>query len=200
MVDQSTKERILETAHKLFAIKGLTGVSVREIAKETGVNIAAINYHFKNKENLYNETIRSCMLEAEKDIKEIFNSPSIKSTEDFSLAVFRYFLEDSEGLRTTFKLILSTDHYTKSTDEEANCFKEPPGSEYFYRSLEQEHKSSSSEDIEWASQTIYTHLMHSAIILSSKAINLSLETAGIGIKKFENDLKRLINIVKKEIN
>ncbi|MEO7310657.1 MAG: helix-turn-helix domain-containing protein [Chitinophagaceae bacterium] len=43
---------ILETAEKLFADKGFEGTSVREIAKETNMNLAAISYHFGSKEKL----------------------------------------------------------------------------------------------------------------------------------------------------
>lgn len=43
---------ILETAERLFADKGFDGTSVREIAKEANMNLAAISYHFGSKEKL----------------------------------------------------------------------------------------------------------------------------------------------------
>ncbi|MEX1376682.1 MAG: helix-turn-helix domain-containing protein [Eubacteriales bacterium] len=39
----------------LIGKKGATDVSVREIAKEAGVNVAAINYHFRTKEMMLKE-------------------------------------------------------------------------------------------------------------------------------------------------
>lgn len=47
------KLRILETAEQLFAIKGFDGVTVREIAEQAHVNVAMINYYFRNKDGLY---------------------------------------------------------------------------------------------------------------------------------------------------
>ncbi|MGV6874959.1 TetR/AcrR family transcriptional regulator [Pseudochelatococcus sp. B33] len=50
-----TKELILTAAEHLFAEHGLAGVSMREITRVAGVNIAAINYHFRTKEKLFEE-------------------------------------------------------------------------------------------------------------------------------------------------
>ena len=57
MTDQNhdTKTKILEVARLLFADQGFEGTSIREIAKAADVNIASVNYHFNNKENLFNE-------------------------------------------------------------------------------------------------------------------------------------------------
>ena len=47
-----TKERILNTAERLFGEHGFAGTSLRAIAKNAGVNLAAIHYHFGSKEAL----------------------------------------------------------------------------------------------------------------------------------------------------
>jgi len=54
-----TRERILDRAEVLFAQKGYRAVSVREITSAAECNLAAVNYHFGNKENLYLEVFRS---------------------------------------------------------------------------------------------------------------------------------------------
>lgn len=54
----STKEKIIAAATGLFAEKGLDGVTVREICRAAGVNVALVNYHFRNKEGLYGECVR----------------------------------------------------------------------------------------------------------------------------------------------
>ncbi len=48
--DLNTEEKILQAAIELFPVKG--DITTREIAKLAGVNVAAINYHFKSKDNL----------------------------------------------------------------------------------------------------------------------------------------------------
>jgi len=56
----STRERILEAAEEVFAEKGFNQATVREILKRAEVgNIAAINYHFGDKERLYVETVKN---------------------------------------------------------------------------------------------------------------------------------------------
>src|SRR4051812_9252444 len=46
------KTQIIYTAEQLFSKKGFNGTSVREIAKEAGINIAMISYYFGSKEKL----------------------------------------------------------------------------------------------------------------------------------------------------
>lgn len=47
------EERILEAAEQLFAEHGFRGASLRDITDAAGCNVAAVNYHFHGKENLY---------------------------------------------------------------------------------------------------------------------------------------------------
>lgn len=54
-----TRERLLDEAEILFAQKGYHAVSVREITQAADCNLAAVNYHFGSKHNLYLEVFRS---------------------------------------------------------------------------------------------------------------------------------------------
>ncbi|HWH70184.1 MAG TPA: TetR family transcriptional regulator [Candidatus Sulfotelmatobacter sp.] len=47
-----TRERILDAAERLFAEKGLEGVSTREITTAAEANVGAINYYFGGKQGL----------------------------------------------------------------------------------------------------------------------------------------------------
>lgn len=47
-----TKARILEAAFQRLAREGYASLSVREIARDAGVNYALINYHFESKDKL----------------------------------------------------------------------------------------------------------------------------------------------------
>lgn len=47
-----TKQKILDAAFRCLASEGYAALSIREIAKEAGVNSALINYHFGTKEQL----------------------------------------------------------------------------------------------------------------------------------------------------
>ena len=50
---QGTKERILDAAEALFMTHGFEATSLRLITTAAGVNLAAVNYHFGSKEELF---------------------------------------------------------------------------------------------------------------------------------------------------
>jgi AcrR family transcriptional regulator len=50
-----TRERLLDAAERLFSQKGYRAASVREITQAAGTNLAAVNYHFGSKAELYHE-------------------------------------------------------------------------------------------------------------------------------------------------
>src|SRR5665213_829725 len=53
-----TRRQLLEAAGEVFAEVGFRNATVREICRRAGANIAAINYHFGDKETLYAEALR----------------------------------------------------------------------------------------------------------------------------------------------
>jgi len=53
-----TKQAVFLTAERLFALRGLQNVSLRDITAEAGVNLAAVNYHFGSKDALLYEIFR----------------------------------------------------------------------------------------------------------------------------------------------
>ncbi len=57
-LNSSTRERILEAAGEVFAEVGFRCATVRRICERAGVNVAAINYHFRSKEELYYEVLK----------------------------------------------------------------------------------------------------------------------------------------------
>ncbi len=52
-----TKARLVEAAGEEFAEKGFLGATVRSICKKADANVAAVNYHFGDKERLYVQTV-----------------------------------------------------------------------------------------------------------------------------------------------
>lgn len=61
---QDTRRRLLQAAGEVFAEKGLPSSTIKEITERAGANIAAINYHFRDKNELYAEVIRRIEIEA----------------------------------------------------------------------------------------------------------------------------------------
>ena len=60
---QETSTRIQTAAESLFADSGYDGVSLRQITAAAGVNLAAVNYHYSDKQSLYLEILTSRMRE-----------------------------------------------------------------------------------------------------------------------------------------
>jgi len=52
-----TKERILDTAERLFGEQGYGATSLRHIIAEAGVNLASVHYHFGSKEELLDAVV-----------------------------------------------------------------------------------------------------------------------------------------------
>ena len=59
--DKETRKRLLSTAERLFAERGFSKVTIREICKSARANVAAVNYHFNGKKGLYDEVVRSAI-------------------------------------------------------------------------------------------------------------------------------------------
>lgn len=52
------KQSIISTATRLFAERGLNGVSIRELSTAAGVSISMISYYFEGKEGLYSSVLQ----------------------------------------------------------------------------------------------------------------------------------------------
>jgi AcrR family transcriptional regulator len=63
---QETRQRLLEAAGEVFAERGFRAATVRDICQRARANIAAVNYHFGDKERLYTAVLQyafSCGLQ-----------------------------------------------------------------------------------------------------------------------------------------
>jgi AcrR family transcriptional regulator len=59
--DVATRERLLVVATRLFAERGFGHVSVRDICSAASANVAAVNYHFGDKQRLYLAVIETAL-------------------------------------------------------------------------------------------------------------------------------------------
>jgi AcrR family transcriptional regulator len=59
--DMETRRRLIEVAATLFAERGFNGVTVREICGAAAANVAAVNYHFRDKFGLYLEVVQAAI-------------------------------------------------------------------------------------------------------------------------------------------
>lgn len=54
---RGTREKILDTAERIFAEQGFDACSIRALTSQAGVNLASVHYHFGSKEGLIREVL-----------------------------------------------------------------------------------------------------------------------------------------------
>jgi AcrR family transcriptional regulator len=165
----TTREKILEVAGVLFSKKGYAGVSVREIAKEASVNLAAVNYHFQNKENLYWEVFFNGYKWIDEGVKKLDDGQI--STRDLASNIFELFLDNGHSIVNCFKIILndSFDFQVTEEYEEMTQFNYgPPGGHTLFDAITREVGESVPEVGRiWAMKGIFTYLVHWAMLMST---------------------------------
>ncbi len=107
-----TRTRILHVAAEVFAEFGFEKATVRVICDRASVNVAAINYHFGDKENLYIEVLKYCKALAfekypsDKDTKKT-DPPEIRLKAFIKSFVFRIL---DEGVSSLFGRLVSREY------------------------------------------------------------------------------------------
>jgi len=76
---KNTKERIIKEAAKLFMKQGFDGTSVAEIGTAVGISPSSLFSHFKNKEEIYENTIEKYVLNS------LVTQKKVEDYENFSL-------------------------------------------------------------------------------------------------------------------
>jgi AcrR family transcriptional regulator len=65
--DAATRERLLIAATRLFGDRGFASVTVRDLCREAGASVAAVNYHFGDKLGLYREVVERAVASVSPD-------------------------------------------------------------------------------------------------------------------------------------
>ncbi|MCC7029429.1 MAG: TetR/AcrR family transcriptional regulator [Chitinophagaceae bacterium] len=75
--DASTEEKIKQAAKRLFTQKGFAETKTREIAEESGINLALLNYYFRSKQGLYNIIMKENMASFKQGLAELFGDTQL---------------------------------------------------------------------------------------------------------------------------
>src|SRR5882724_4823724 len=92
--DQSleTRQRLLNSAGEVFAERGFRAATVRDICQRAKANVAAIHYHFGDKEALYLALLKSCADDALKRFPPTLGLNESATSEEKLYAFIRSFL------------------------------------------------------------------------------------------------------------
>jgi AcrR family transcriptional regulator len=90
--ERETRERLIDSATRLFAERGFAKVTVREICKAARANVAAVNYHFGGKTGLYQEIVQSAIRTMHGTTQEIQKAGEGQSPEEQLRIFVRVFL------------------------------------------------------------------------------------------------------------
>ncbi|HLG57142.1 MAG TPA: CerR family C-terminal domain-containing protein [Vicinamibacterales bacterium] len=91
--DLETKQRLIDAAARLFAERGFSKVTVREICTSARANVAAVNYHFGGKTGLYDEIVRSAIRTMQSTTEEIRSAGQGRPAEEQLGAYVSIFLK-----------------------------------------------------------------------------------------------------------
>jgi AcrR family transcriptional regulator len=95
--DAETHDRLLGAAARLFAARGFKDVTVREICRAARANVAAVNYHFRDKQGLYREVLRRA-IDIMQSTTEAARQAGLDAPPDLKLRAYvRVFLQRTAG-------------------------------------------------------------------------------------------------------
>jgi AcrR family transcriptional regulator len=72
--DETSEEKILEAARRVFLQKGMAGARMQEIADEAGINKALLHYYFKSKEQLFDKVFTQAAEKLFPKMNQILNA------------------------------------------------------------------------------------------------------------------------------
>jgi AcrR family transcriptional regulator len=89
-VSVPTREKIKEAAGKVFLRKGFSATRTRDIAEESGINLALLNYYFHSKQKLFDEIMQEKIQKLLQTILPVFRDPATSLEEKIKLLAFNY--------------------------------------------------------------------------------------------------------------
>lgn len=116
----TTKQKILDEALSLFAIKGYSAVYVGDIADAVGIKTPSLYKHYKSKQDIFNscvEVFSERMKKVRNDIRlpetqeaeSFYQTVSVENLVDLTIALFLFNLQDNVAAK--FRKMLMIERY-----------------------------------------------------------------------------------------
>ena len=91
MENLTTKQKILESAIRLFNGDDMANVRLQQIADETGISVGNLAYHFKNKEAIVTAVYEGLFEEFAQILSTYMSSPKLTDFNDQIEQYHRFF-------------------------------------------------------------------------------------------------------------
>ena len=177
MNQPDTKQRILDSAERLFADHGFEATSLRAIIADAKVNLAAIHYHFKSKEALLDAVIVRRLAPINKERLEMLDTceqdgrPSLESVLEAFLAPPFWFISRNSEAAQTFSHLMG-----RILSEGRSAFPELMRKHFaevverFHRAFQMAAPELPSEEVFWRMMFVGGALAH--VLRSAKDIKV----------------------------
>jgi AcrR family transcriptional regulator len=124
-----TRSKLLEAAGEVFAEHGFHAATVREICSRAGANVAAVNYYFGDKSELYEEVLRQALCTVhDGGLREALTS--IEPEEALRRAVRHMLGRLCDTSRPNWAMLLMTHELAKPTPALARVIQDIIGPNY----------------------------------------------------------------------
>lgn len=123
----TTREKIIVESVELFNSRGISPVTLRDIADRVGISIGNLAYHFKNKDFIIEEIFRLMEEERQKRLSEVQMIPSFDNANRQTLAIlkisykYRFFYLDTLDILRAYPSIAKL--HKKQVEESINYVK-----------------------------------------------------------------------------
>jgi AcrR family transcriptional regulator len=192
-----TKQRILDKANELFARHTFDGVSMRTLANEAGVNLAAINYHFENKEGLFlalGKHSFAYMAEA----TEAMGDPDL-AIDELIRGLFKVYMKNGPMLTNFFQLILNSggELLCRMAEDGDDKMDGPPGTQFLRLAFAREMDLPAEHvHVRTSYESIKATMLHLVIILTGTTeVSRSQLPMKMSQKEAANHLCRLADLL-----
>lgn len=123
----TTREKIIVESVELFNSRGISPVTLRDIADRVGISIGNLAYHFKNKDFIIEEIFRLMEEERQKRLSEVQMIPSFDNANRQTLAIlkisykYRFFYLDTLDILRAYPAIAKL--HKKQVEDSINYVK-----------------------------------------------------------------------------
>lgn len=123
----TTREKIIQESVYLFNEKGISPVTLRDIADRVGISIGNLAYHFKNKDFIIEEIFSIMETERQKRLSEVQMIPSFDNANRQTLAIlkisykYRFFYLDTLDILRAYPAIAKL--HKKQVEDSINYVK-----------------------------------------------------------------------------